>query len=281
MALSMTKDKPKTTGKPVAKGKGPSFGKGKKATSNQPVKHSKKVQAEMDKPFVAVLPKVNLLSPVVQAQVEERRLKRLFAVLVVVAIALVATAWGLQAAMIAVAENKLADEQAKAADLTAKQAELAPVQAFYGQIDANAATIASTMSSEVLTSEIIAGIDEVNPAGLSIDSLGLTVQAAGTTGGAVDPTVTTSSCPSQDPYSGATPSAGCINVSGTATSREVLGKWLDNIEAHELFTVAFIPNTTSDSQGGKVTFAATVGLDPVAAFKNRYANPEFLKAGNK
>lgn len=249
--------------------------------ADEPVKVSKKVQAEMDRPFVAALPMVNLLSSEVQEVVEHQRLKRLFLILGGGVLVAIVAVWLLQAGMIAVAKGKLEDEQAKSTELNAKQAALAPVQMFYGQVEANRSTIQTTMANEVLTSQVLSRLDSVTPAGITINTIGVTLESAAASGEAVavDPTATTGTCPSQDPYSPAAASAGCVTVDGSATSREVLGTWLDNIEADDEFTVAFIPTTTSDAETGGVTFSATIGLDAEAAYTNRYADPEFLKAG--
>lgn len=251
------------------------------AAEEQGPKLSKKAKAEMDKPFVATLPMVNLLAPEVQEVVEQQRIKRLFALIAVGLAAVMAVVWLLQTGMIAVAKNRLEGEQARAAELTAKQASLAPVQAFYGQVEANKFTIQSTMSKEVLASDVLARLNAVTPAGLKLGTIAVTLDTtpAAAPGTAVDPTMTTSTCPSQDPYSPAAASAGCVSVDGTAASRAVLSEWLDNLEKDPTFTVAFIPSSSAGSDSGGVTFNATIGLDAEAVYKERYSNPEFLKAG--
>lgn len=246
----------------------------KKAHSakDEPVKLSKKAQAELDKPFVAELPLVNMLPGDVLEVVEQQRLKRLFVLLAVGVVAAIGAAYLAQSGVIAVAENKLADEQAKTAPLLAQQAELAPVKTFYEQIEANKSTIQTTMAREVLTSQVLADLSAVTPGGVDITSTGVALEAAApvAAGAVADPTQTTNTCPSQDPYNTSGLSAGCVTVDGTATSREVLGDWLDSIDESETFTVAFIPSTSTGGETGGVTFSATIGLSDTV-YLNRYA----------
>lgn len=259
-----------------------SFGKSKApAPTDGPAPLSKKAQAEYDTPFIPRIPIVNLLSPELQEAIERSRLKRLFALLAVGLLVAMAVLWAGQTALINAAQSRLEDEQAVSTQLAAEQNELAPVRAFYGQIDANTTTIQTTMANEVLTSQILDSLEDATPPGVSTESFGLTLGAASptATGGASDPTMTAGSCPSANPYEAAAPSAGCITVSGAANNRTVLGQWLDNLEAQPMFTVAFIPSTTADPKGGRVTFTASIGLDAASAYQKRYADPEFLKAG--
>lgn len=242
---------------------------------------SKKAKAEMDKPFVAVLPVANVLSPEVQEVVEQQRLKRLFVGLGVGVVGLVAAGFAAQTGLIAVAENRLEKEQATASDLSAQQAALAPISAFYGQIDANRATIQTTMSKEVLTSDVLSALDAVAPSGVNFTSVTLTLDSgSASTVVSADVAATASACPSQNPYANGLASAGCVSVDGEATSRAALSNWLEAVEEAEAFTVAFIPSTTASSGGrGGVSFSATIGLNAETVYENRYSDPEFLKAG--
>lgn len=244
-------------------------------------KLSKKARAEMDKPFVPTLPIVNLLSPEVQEAVEQARLKRLFVGLASGLVAMVVAVWILQAGVIAVANRHVKEAQHAHDQLAAKQQALAPVQTYYGQIDANRFTIQKTMADEVLTSQVIGALEQITPNDVHLSSVAINLPTStAATGGAAatTPGATGNVCPSQDPYNGSA-SAGCLTVDGTAGSREVLSQWLDKIDADPSFTVAFIPSTTADTKSGEVTFAATIGLDGQAVHKNRYSNPDFLKAG--
>jgi Tfp pilus assembly protein PilN len=248
-----------------------------KGSTDEAVKVSKKVQTAMDKPFVAHLPVVNLLPPEVKDEVEQQRLKRLFLVLAAVVVgALVAVFLG-QQAIIAVAQGKLDVVQGEGEQLSAREGQLAPVKMFYDQIDANKYTIQNTMAREVLTSQVVREINRLSPAGLKLTNIGLTLD--GTTGAATE-AAATGACPSQDPYNAAGMSAGCVTVDGTAASRSVLGEWLDLLGDARTFTSTFIPATTADPEGGGVAFSATIGLSD-SVYKNRYADPEFLKNGSK
>lgn len=277
MALTMKKPTP-SKGKDKDKA-----ADGVKVSKAKTQKLSKKAKAELDRPFVATLPRVNLLSPDVQEVVEQARLKRLFLVLGVAVLGLLAFAWIAQAGLLAVAQNRLDDENAKKAELGQQLNALAPVQIFYGGIESNRFTIQSTMAKEVLTSKIVGNLNAVTPGGMSLSNVSITVVSAPTADAAAAATPAPAgggACPSQDPYTNPTSSAGCVTVDGNASSRQVLSQWLDALDKSDLFTVAFIPSTTSDTEGGGVTFSATIGIDGKAAYQNRYADPEFLKAGS-
>lgn len=254
--------------------------KGKSAGSTDgPVVMSKKAQAEYDAKFTPRIPIVNLLSAELQEEIERRRLKHMFATLAVALVVAMGAMWGVQTGLINAAESRLAAEQAESTQLATEQNELAPVRSFYGQIDANTTTIQTTMSNEVLTSQVLGALDDATPPGVALGTFSLSLGGGSSTTGTVDPSMTTGACPSANPYVAAAPSAGCITVSGTATNRSTVGQWLDNLEAQPMFTVAFIPSTTAEPKGGRITFTASIGLDAATAYQNRYADPEFLKAG--
>lgn len=251
----------------------------KTAEADTEVKVSKKQQAAIDKPFVAELPLVNLLSGEVQEVVEQQRLKRLFAGLGLGLVGAIAALFLAQQGLIAVAETKLEEEQTRAAALAAQQAELAPVADFYAQIEANKSTIQTTMANEVLASQVISDLNRTTPAGMNVSNVSVSLEtSAAPAAGVTDPTATSGACPSQDPYNEGGLSAGCVTVDGDAASRAVLGDWLDMIEESETFTVAFIPTTSAGGETGGVTFSATIGLSD-SVYQNRYSDPEFLKAG--
>lgn len=262
--MALTLGKNKTGGEPLAE-----------TPAGDPVNLSKKAYAEYHRPFTVRSAVVNLLSPELKELLEQQRLKRGFVVVALGLVSLLVVGWLAQSGFIGAAERRLEAEQLTAQSLAQEGAKLAPIRSFYGQIESNAATIKSTMSSEVLTSDVISSLYGATPAGVNIDTLGLTLSVAAE-GGAVDPAAA-STCPSQDPYQSSGPTAGCISVSGSGASRALLGAWLDSIEAHPLFTVAFIPSTNVDAGSGLVSFTATIGLDATKVFKGRYANPEFLK----
>lgn len=250
-----------------------------KGSSSTPAPLSKKAQAEYDTAFAPRIPLVNLLSPELQEMIERNRLKRMFAILTMALIVLMGVLWFGQSALIRQAESKLQAEEVISTQLAAEQNSLTPVKSFYGQIEANTATIQTTMANEVLTSQVLSALDEATPPGVSLESFGLTLGGSTATAGAADPSMTSGACPSANPYEAAAPSAGCITVSGSGANRSVVGQWLDNLEAQPMFTVAFIPSTTADPDGGRITFTASIGLDAAEAYQKRYANPEFLKAG--
>ena len=230
-----------------------------------------KVAAGPSTPFVPVLPSVNLLPVEVIEVLALRALRRRFITAAVATAVVVGLLYGGQTALIAKANTELEKENANTVALTAQMRQLAPVKAFYAGVAANQQTITTTMAQEVLYSNVVRRLKATTPAGVSIGNVSLTAQAQSTGVGAV----AASACPGPDPFNPGT-SIGCVNVAGTATSRQAVGKLIENLFADDLFANPYVSATTVD-ETGKVTFTATVGLTD-KAYSKRYSDPNFLKA---
>jgi hypothetical protein len=84
------------------------------------------------------------------------------------------------------------------------------------------------------------------------------------------------SCAQQDPFD-PTAVIGCITLSGTAPSRAVVGDFINNLKASQLYATPFITTTTATGANGvqQVQFNGSVGLT-AAAVSGRYADLSWL-----
>lgn len=232
--------------------------------------------SQQEPDFVPTLPSVDLLPAEVHEAFRTRRVRRAFLLSALGLLAAGAAVWLLQANMIRLAQQEVDDENATAAALAADLAALAPVRTYLAQIDAYQATIQTTMANEVLPSEVVAEVDRVAPRGVRVDSVGMTLATGATgAGGTTDGVATTSTCPSPDPFAAPVPSAGCVTISGRATSRVPVGELIDRLEANPMFTSVFV-STAAAGGDGLVTFTGSVGLAPEKAFSGRYQDAAFL-----
>lgn len=244
------------------------------------------------------LPTVNLLPASVFEAMAVRRLRRRFVLALVALVAVTAAVWGLLGVRIADAEDQEEEAMARAAVLTAEVAELAPVRDFTDAVARQEATVTATMASEVLMSQVLAGLSAATPEGVSVESLGITLDpatvaavlaaaeaaeegaaeatpdAAAPGGGASGQGTADLACAGPDPF-GTNPLVACVTLSGTAASRAAVGQLVIELGSAELFVEPFV--TTTNAEQGQVNFAGTVGLD-VSAVSGRYADLSWILA---
>lgn len=274
----------------------PRRGRGKKRTSERAGEEqdSKRRGRGGDKPaeaLVPTLPTVNLLPPAVIERAHVERLRRRFGVAVGLAVVAVAVAYVLQAGAISTANDDLAAEQARTTQLSARVTALAPVRVYYAAVEANAATIQQTMAREVLVSDVVARLYDTAPDGVGLDTVDITVDTqpvpaetpAASTGEPAAPAVpavptTSGACPSPDPYLPPDATAGCIAITGSAASREELGRWEASLGRTNLFADLFISDSQAAAEDGAdaITFTASVSIT-AKAYTDRYADQAFLE----
>jgi hypothetical protein len=75
-----------------------------------------------------------------------------------------------------------------------------------------------------------------------------------------------SPCPGPDPFNTRVV-VGCVELSGTATSRAIVGDFVIRLGKDPMFVEPFISTTTSD--GAEVMFTGSVGLS-TKAYTSRY-----------
>lgn len=252
-------------------------------------------EAGAAEPLVVTLPSTNLLPPAVAARSQADRLQKRFALGAAGAVAALAAVYLLQAGSISQANTDLETEQSRTAQLSAEKLALAPVDLFYKTLEVNRTTIQTTMAREVLLSDLTRRLYATAPSGVTLDTVGVTVDSQpvaatpGTAAAAGAAPAAGVDCPSPDPYAAPEERAGCVTISGSATSREALGRWESRVGRTDLFTDLFISDSQAGTAGGTagtgdadaatagdgITFTATLSVT-AKAFTDRYADPEFL-----
>jgi Tfp pilus assembly protein PilN len=231
--------------------------------------------------FVPTLPRVNLLPRAVTEHVRLVKLRRIFGLGAVAAVAAIAAAYTLQSGAISTANDGLAVEQTRASQLSSQVATLTPVKVYYAAVEANATTIRETMAREVLLSDIVTRLYASAPPNVDLGTVAITVssQAVPPASATPDPAApAASACPSPDPYVVPDAAAGCVTITGSATTRAALGNWETRISGSKLFSNLFISSSqaAADVDQQAITFSATLAVTK-AAYVNRYADPAFLE----
>lgn len=214
-------------------------------------------------PFVATLPRVNLLPATVPEFFLIRRIRRgLIAIGVLLAIA-VGGVWYMQGNQITDAELRLAQAQADSAKISAQVSALAPIKEMYDQITGEQNLVATTLASEPQASLVIARLADAGIAAqggggpVAFTSVAIEYRGIPEPGDELNP------CPNPDPFASDI-TIGCITFSGTAGNREQVSTMLSIIADDGLFVGPYVNNSTvtqatADVPGG-VMFTGTAGV---------------------
>ena len=214
---------------------------------------------------VPTMPSVNLLS---QSEFDRRAVRRLrhrFLAGGVVMLLLVAGAWTVQHLRVGEAEKRVAVEQAETSRLVAETQVLAPVRAFVTGVAQQQQTVATAMAEEIYFSEVLDGIRDATPAGADLATVSVTLvpQTA-----PEDPAAAANPCPGPDPFNTRVV-VGCVQLTGTASSRAEVGQMVIALGDSGLFVEPFISTTTTDEEKVLV-FSGSVGLSE-KVYSGRYA----------
>lgn len=262
------------------------------------------------------LPSVNLLSPDTLTNLAVRQVRRRLVAAGVVGALLVGGGWGVQSWRLAGAKDDLASEQAQSGPLKEQLAALEPVATFVSALDARKQAASKAMAAEVLFSQALIDLDKRTPKGLELSTMSVTLtpsvvtsvappvspiakaneQAGGVpkaqTSAATDATAAAASasavsCARPDPFQ---PAAiiGCVALSGMAPSRDVVGKFIDNLKAGTIYADPFVTTTTVSGPDGtkQIQFSGSVGLTGTLV-SGRYvdlswlSDPKVLAAAEK
>ncbi|HZE67621.1 MAG TPA: hypothetical protein VE081_13370 [Sporichthyaceae bacterium] len=271
------------------------------------------------------LASVNLLSPVTLESLAVQKVRRRLIAAGLVGAVVVGGGWLAEGARLHSAQHRLATEQAQTAPLQAQLAALEPVARFFAQLDARKQAASSAMAAEVLFSKALSDLNTRTPQGLQINSMSVTltpsvvtsvsppvsplvragldangqdVAKSGTGAAASTPTTPVNpaassaassavTCARPDPFH---PAAiiGCVTLSGTAPSRDVVGQFVNNLKAGTYYADPFVTTTTITGADGTemVQFSGSVGLTG-AAVSGRYtdlswlSDPKVLAAAEK
>lgn len=211
------------------------------------------------------LPVVNLLSQADLDRRAARRLRHRFLAGGVVMLLLVAGAWTVQHLRVAEAEKQVAVEQGETSRLVAETQVLAPVRTFVAGVAQQQRTVATAMRDEIYFSEVLDGVRFATPAGADLATLSITLvpQTEATDGAPV-----ANPCPGPDPFNTRVV-VGCVQLTGTASSRAEVGEMVIALGESGLFVEPFISTTTTD-EADVLSFSGSVGLSE-KVYSGRYA----------
>ena len=216
-------------------------------------------------------PRVNLLSASEFARQDARRLRHRFLAAGAALLVVVAAATALQHVRVEQTRKLVAVEEAQTNRLTAQTRRLAPVRQFVDGVARQQRTVGTAMAPEVWLSDVYRGIQDATPLGAHLGTVNVTLSGPVAAGGAAPAADrTASTCPGPDPFKTRV-LAGCVELSGTASSRAEVGEMVVNLGDSGLFVEPFITTTTT-GEGQSVSFSGTVGLSQ-KAYSRRYADP--------
>lgn len=216
----------------------------------------------------ATMPAVNLLSQSQFDRLAARRLRQRFLTAGTVLVILVGLGWGAQHVRVAQQEKLVEVEQAQGQRLSAQTELLAPVRTFVTGVALQERIVAATMSGEVWVSDVLAGVRDALPVGARLTTLAVSVTGAAAPG--ATPTTDGAACPGPDPFNTRVV-VGCVQLSGTASSRAEVGDLVIALGHSNLFVEPFI-STTTTGDAEAVTFSGSVGLSE-KAYSGRYGEP--------
>lgn len=259
------------------------------------------------------LPQVNLLSPDTLAHLAVRQVKRRLVAAGLVGVVLVAGGWGAATWRLSSAKSDLAAEQALTPPLQSQLAELDPVARFVSGLDARKQAASKAMAAEVLFSEALIDINKRLPKGVELVNMSVTLTPsavsavapavspltkagidangnnttktqppaannASSTLAASTPSTAASAvqCARPDPFKPA-PIIGCVTISGTAPSREAVGKLVENLKSAKIYADPFVATTAVNGATGQrsVQFSGSVGVTGEIV-SGRYADLSWL-----
>ena len=233
------------------------------------------------------VPTVNLLSPWVFDAIATRRLRQRFAAAAALLVILVGAGWTVQHMRIGDEREVLVAKQAETTRLTLKTQELEPVQTFIATVDQQIVTVQQAMKGELYMSRVLTGLQLAAREGADVETLAITLPppvvpvtapapAEGEDAAPVAPEVpVVSPCPGPDPFNTRVV-VGCVELTGSAASRAIVGDFVIRLGNDALFVEPFISTTTSD--GAEVLFTGSVGLS-TKAYTSRYAAMKGLLKG--
>lgn len=241
----------------------------------------------------ALQPALNLLSPWVLEELRVRRLRGRFALGGLALVLALAGGWTFQRLELAGAQADLRGEEAVAAGLGQRIADLGDVRTYVQGVGRRALTVQQAMRTEVAFSDVLQALDGATPRGARIDSVSVvlpeptaadpaTAPVATPVDPAADPAedprgLVPTACPGPDPFATRVV-IGCLDLSGTAATRDQVGRLVVALGRNPLFVEPFVSTTTA-SDGSGVAFTGSVALSP-AAFSGRFDELPALLGGD-
>ncbi len=213
-------------------------------------------------PFVASLPRVNLLPTAVRESLAMRKVRRVLLAVVLLLAVVAGGVWYLQGSRISDAEQRLADARAESGQLQDQMAALAPITVLATALENQKALVDATLAGQPQSAVVIDRLEASGRAasdtgGIGFSNVGVTYQGVPAAGGPLNP------CPNPDPF-GTEATIGCLTFNATASNRQEVSRLLEVLEADTLFVGPYVTSTalTLDDVGGTsgVTFSGTAGV---------------------
>ncbi len=253
-----------TSAPTTAKGKG---GKGKKPFWKMELGRSGSKGTDVndeviDHPaFVAVLPRVNLIPPVVLQSLAMRKVRRWLFALVALLIVAVSAIWYLQGSRIDEAEARLAAAQATGTELQAQVDAFGAIKAFYAELESQQALVNGTLASQpqaaVVIKQLAQAGQEAGDEPISFANVGVIYHGIPAADTPPNP------CPNPNPF-GSEITIGCLTFNATAKNRAEVSRLLEVLERDPLFFGPYVTSTAIGTGelgiGTGVTFAGTTGI---------------------
>lgn len=253
-----------TSAPATAKGRG---GKGKKPFWKMELGRSRSKGTDVNDevlehpPFVAVLPRVNLIPSAVRQAVAMRKVRRWLIAVVVLMLLGVAAIWYLQGSRIDEAETRLAAAQATGDELQARVDAFGSIKAFYAELESQQALVNGTLASQpqaaVVIQQLTRAGEEAGGDPISFANVGVLYHGIPAAGTNLNP------CPNPNPF-GSEITIGCLTFNATAKNRAEVSRLLEVLERDPLFVGPYVTSTSigSGELGGAtgVTFAGTTGI---------------------
>ena len=213
-------------------------------------------------PFIATIPRVNLLPASVSESIAAGRIRRRFALgFLVILIAGVAV-WLLQNGNILDAEARLASAQRDNVMLGAEVHDLAPVGQLYEQITSQEGFIREALASEVVASSILTDLESVGGTAIDFTNIAMTFTGVPDPAQASDPAASLNLCPDADPF-GTDITIGCVSFTAQGKSRSDVSGFLERMAADPAFIGTYVTTTTitGTADGGpQLSFTGSTGI---------------------
>ena len=209
----------------------------------------------------SVWPQVDLLPPEVRQGRKLGQTKRLLVLGVLVVLLIGALGWVYSFKTLKDAQQELADAQARTEQLTAEQATYAEVPQIQSELARTQNALQLGTSTEILWKPYLEALRAVTPAGVSYDTMQVTLTT--------DPSQSVSTDPLQ------APSIGRIQITGRATTLPDLSAWMDAVRTIPGLADPWFTQAAITDDNGNVYYQITGSVQIAdTALAHRFASAE-------
>ena len=204
----------------------------------------------------AVLPRVNLLPPEIQAGRRLRRIKAGLGAGVALTVGAVALGYVAAAGSVSDADGELAVAAAQASTLRAEAAKYSDVSAVYARAAAAEAMLTEAMGEEVRYSRFLSDLSLSIPEQVWLKSLTFSQSATPAAVGSTEPGI------------------GTVTVAGVGFNHDDVALWLESLAGQQGYTNPYFSSSTESLIGTRtvVDFTSTATLTS-EAFSREYTKP--------